>query len=145
MAQRKINQAGIDLIKQFEGCSLTAYLCPAGYWTIGYGHAIGVKPGQTVTQEQADDLLQKDMATFCGHVQKAFPKLNDNQFSALVSLCFNVGLGPLMMTLGKYITMGNLDAAADQFLRWNKVKGEVSKGLSRRRDAERALFLKEVV
>ncbi|MCM1089136.1 MAG: lysozyme, partial [Muribaculaceae bacterium] len=82
----KTGQAGLDLIKKFEGCRLTAYKCPAGIWTIGYGHTGGVQTGQTITQAQADDLLKKDLAKFEANVNK-YSKYGwrQNEFDALVS------------------------------------------------------------
>nr|DAI37636.1 MAG TPA: Lysozyme [Bacteriophage sp.] len=96
MANRKIGQAGLNLIKQFEGCRLTAYQCAAGVWTIGYGHTSGVKKGMTITQAQADAYLKQDCEKFEKYVNSAAyvpitESLNQNQFDALVSFAFNLG------------------------------------------------------
>lgn len=89
----KTGQAGLSLIKQFEGCRLTAYKCPAGVWTIGYGHTAGVKQGQKITQEQADGLLTEDLQKYEKKVDKYDGRYwwNQNEFDALVSFAFNVG------------------------------------------------------
>ena len=100
MANRKIGQAGLNLIKQFEGCRLFAYQCAAGVWTIGYGHTAGVKKGMTITQAQADAYLKQDCRKFESYVNSAAyvpitANLNQNQFDALVSFAFNCGAGNL--------------------------------------------------
>ena len=89
----KTGQAGLNLIKQFEGCRLTAYKCPAGVLTIGYGHTAGVKAGQTITQAQADKMLVDDVERFERNVNKYYDKYrwNQNEFDALVSFAFNLG------------------------------------------------------
>ena len=96
MANKRIGQAGLDLIKQYEGCRLAAYRCAAGVWTIGYGHTAGVHSGMTITQAQADAYLQQDIAKFEGYVNNPAyvpitEQLNQNQFDALVSFAFNLG------------------------------------------------------
>lgn len=100
MANRKIGQAGLALIKQYEGCRLAAYRCAAGVWTIGYGHTAGVHSGMTITQAQADAYLRQDIAKFEGYVNNPAyvpitANLNQNQFDALVSFAFNLGAGNL--------------------------------------------------
>ena len=92
----KTSQNGINLIKKYEGCRLTAYKCPAGLWTIGYGHTKNVKSGQKITQKQAENFLKQDLKTFEKGVEKAVKvRLNQNQFDALVSFAYNCGLGAL--------------------------------------------------
>lgn len=142
---KKINQAGLDLIKQFEGLRLEAYVCPAGVLTIGYGTTSGVKKGDRITAEQAEALLRKDVEKFEKAVNAAVTvPLNGNQFSALVSFTYNLGAGALQKsTLLKLLNQGNYDAAAQEFLKWNKAGGKVLTGLVRRREAERTLFLKK--
>ncbi len=140
---RKTNEAGIELIKAFEGLSLTPYYDVAGYPTVGYGHAINVDMSQTITEQQAEDLLVDDL----GHAERAVVRackvpLTDNQFAALVSLCFNCGPKPLYLTLGSKLAGKDYEGAANEFLRWNKAGGKVVNGLTRRREAERTLFLK---
>lgn len=132
-----------ELIKSFEGLELEAYLCPADIWTIGYGHTGNVKEGDSITKAEADELLDKDLQTFRNGVRRLVKvPLNENQFGALVSFAYNLGLGSLQnSTLLKLLNAGDYDGAADQFLRWNKSKGKVLTGLVRRREAERAVFL----
>lgn len=145
---RKTNQAGIDIVKEFESCRLKAYRCAAGVPTIGWGHTKGIRMGQTITQAQADAYLVEDLEEFEEAVERyvAAP-LNDNEFSALVSLVFNIGPSAFLhSTLLYRLNRGWRKLAADQFLVWNKgtVKGKkvVLRGLVRRRAAERELFLK---
>jgi lysozyme len=144
---RVVSQRGIDLIKHFEGCFLTAYKCPAGVWTIGYGHTGlmhedgTVKAGRTITRKEAEDLLRYDLKTFAARVSAGTNvPLNDDEFAALVSFDFNTG-GYLKSTLRRKLNVGDRAAAANEFLKWNKAGGEVLKGLTRRRKSERNLFL----
>ncbi len=153
----RINQEGLDIIKFYESLALQAYLCPAGIWTIGYGHTgPDVKPGLTISETIADALLAQDIAKFEADVLRLVampPTLN--QFSAFVSFAYNVGsdidtdtiaegLGD--STLMKKYNAGDIQGAADEFLKWNKAtvagKRVVLNGLTKRRTAERALFLK---
>ena len=139
-----INPA-VPIIKEFEGCKLKAYLCPAGVWTIGYGHTDGVKEGDEITQQEADRLLADDVHSFSAGVQRLVTSdINRNQLGALTSFVFNVGLGNLRhSTLLRLVNKGDFVGAANQFPRWNKAGGKVLAGLTRRREAERKLFLKE--
>lgn len=139
---RATNAAGIALIKSFEGCKLTAYLCPANVWTIGYGHTgPDVKRGLTITQDQADALLRADLRKFETGVARMTTGATDNQFAALVSLAYNVGLGALKSsTLLRIHNAGDAAGAKAQFSRWNKAGGRVLAGLTRRRAAEADLY-----
>lgn len=145
----KISQAGIDLIRRFEGCSLTPYLCPAGYWTVGYGHVIGIgktKPEkQLYTQEEVDELLRTDLARFEQGVLRYCPvHLTQFEFDSLVSFSLNLGLGVLQRsTLRRKILRQDRQAAAKEILKYNKAGGQVLKGLTRRREAEYRMFTKE--
>jgi lysozyme len=149
---RQINQAGLDLIKSFEGYAraiagstdVKAYQDVVGIWTIGYGHTgSDVRSGLRITQAQAEDLLRKDLATAERIVTNAVKvSLSDNEYAALVSFVFNTGSLP-GTTLLRMLNAGDRAGAADQFLRWNKAGGSVVEGLTRRRKAERALFLKK--
>lgn len=132
-----------ELIKSFEGLELEAYLCPAGIWTIGYGHTGDVEKGEKITKEKADELLDIDLSVFRKGVRNLVKvPLNKNQFGALVSFAYNVGLGNLKSsTLLRMLNAGDYNGAADQLLRWNKSNGKVLRGLARRREAERAVFL----
>ena len=138
----QISKAGLDLIKQFEGLYLKAYRCPAGVPTIGYGHTAGVAMGQTITQQQADDYLRRDVRQFERAVARLVTvPLTQGQFDALVSFAFNLGEGALAQsTLLRLLNAGDYAGAAAQFDRWNKAGGRVLPGLVRRRAAERALF-----
>lgn len=140
----RTSQDGINLIKKFEGCRLSAYRCPAGVWTIGYGHTKDVRQGQKITQTQAEEFLKEDLKIYEQAVDECVKvPLSQNQFDALVSFCYNCGSGALRTsTLLRLLNEGNYSSAADQFLRWNKAGGKVLAGLSRRREEERALFLK---
>lgn len=145
MANKRIGQAGLALIKQYEGCRLAAYRCAAGVWTIGYGHTAGVHSGMTITQAQADAYLQQDIAKFEGYVNNPAyvpitANLNQNQFDALVSFAFNLGAGNLRK-LCKGRTAAQIAQAMTQYC---KANGKVLAGLKRRRAAEQALFNKPV-
>ena len=138
----KVSQNGINLIKKHEGCSLTAYKCPAGVWTIGYGHTDGVKKGQKITRSQAEAFLKSDLKKFEKGVEKAVKvKLNQNRFDALISFTYNVGLGAFRSsTLLKKLNAGDYAGASKELLRWNKADGRVLMGLIRRRSDEKVLF-----
>lgn len=142
---RVINSEGLKLLTTFEGCKLNAYDDGGGVWTIGYGHIKTAKKGMTITQTQAEELLQADLNKFESFVEDAVQvPLSDDQFSALVCFCFNVGAGQAGFggsTLLKLLNQGDFEGAANQFPRWNKVKGKPWLGLTRRRLAEQALFL----
>lgn len=132
---------GKNIIKHFEGCRLTAYKCPSGVWTIGWGHTAGVQKGQTITQEQADKYLEQDLKIYEKHVMNIVPhKLNQNQFDALVSFCYNCGPGNLQ----KLVNARTLPQIAQAMLLYNKGGGVVLAGLVRRRNMERELFLTPV-
>ncbi|WP_301900048.1 glycoside hydrolase family protein [Roseburia hominis] len=145
MANKRIGQAGLDLIKQYEGCRLAAYRCAAGVWTIGYGHTAGVHSGMTITQAQADAYLQQDIAKFEGYVNNPAyvpitEQLNQNQFDALASFAFNLGAGNL-----RKLCKGRTAAQIARTMpNYNKAAGKVLAGLRRRRAAEQALFNKPV-
>lgn len=138
----KTSDKGIELIKSFEGCRLQAYkpVPTEKYWTIGYGHyGADVTQGMTITQAQADEYLRKDLKKFEIYVEEVHLKLNQNQFDALVSFTYNCGPKNLQrLILGRTITQ-----IPDAMLKYNKAGGKVLKGLQRRRDAERKLFLGE--
>ena len=133
----QISKKGINLIKSFEGCRLASYKCPAGVWTIGYGHTSGVKEGQIITQEQADNYLKSDLEKYEKYVEATGLQLNQNQFDALVSFSYNCGNG----NLKTLIKNRSLEQIAEALLLYNKAGGKVLAGLTRRREAERDLFL----
>lgn len=136
----KTGQAGLELIKQFEGCRLKAYKCPAGVWTIGYGHTVGVTAGQTITQADADKLLVKDMEKYEAKVNKYYEKYrwNQNEFDALVSFAYNLGSIDQLTAGGTR----SRTTIANKMLEYNKAAGKVLSGLTRRRKAEQELFLR---
>jgi GH24 family phage-related lysozyme (muramidase) len=146
----QINDAGLEIIKHFEGRKLQAYQDSVGIWTIGYGHtsaagAPQVRAGMTITEQQAEDILKQDLGLFeAGVRDRVKVPLNSDQFSALVSFAFNVGLGALgNSTLLRKLNAGDYAGAANEFTRWVKAGGATLPGLVRRRDAERALFLSQ--
>lgn len=136
----KTSQRGIDLIKGFEGCKLVAYkpVPTEQYWTIGYGHyGADVKPGEKISQAQAEMYLRADLERFERAVDALGLPLNQNQHDALVSFAYNCGAG----NLKKLCEGRTLSQIADKMLAYNKGGGKVLAGLTRRRNAERALFL----
>ena len=164
---RPINKRGVELVKSFEGLedgdpttvNLDPYMDPVGIWTIGWGHAIRYKgkflrgkenrmlarslyPGG-ITTFQAEDLLRADLLDACRDVEHMLKiGVTDNQFAALVSFAFNVG-GPSLerSTLLRKLHVGDISGAYEEFPRWNKSGGKILNGLTRRREAERVLFL----
>jgi lysozyme len=139
----KLSKVGADLIKKYEGCRLTAYLCPANVWTIGWGHTGNVKKGQKISQAEADALFDKDIKRYVDGVNEIVKvEVNQNQFDALVSFAYNCGVDALKKsTLAKFVNAKQFSKAAAEFDRWNKGNGKVLPGLVRRRDEEQALFL----
>ncbi len=140
-------EKGLALIKQFEGLRLDAYICPAGVPTIGYGttkvNGQAVKVPSTITESQANDYLKSDVKTFEQAVNSAVTvPVTQNQFDALVSFTYNLGPGNLRSsTLLKKLNAKDYAGAADEFPKWNKSGGKELAGLTRRRNAERDLFL----
>lgn len=138
----KTSDKGITLIKTFEGLVLTAYKCPAGIWTIGYGHTKDVKQGQTITASQAVEFLKQDLQVFEKAVNTQNLNLNQNQFDALVSFTYNVGSGNFQKsTLLKKAKLNvNDPTIANEFAKWNKGGGRVLPGLVKRRESESKLY-----
>jgi lysozyme len=137
------SKQGLQLIEDFEGCKLTAYKCPAGIWTIGYGHTgHDVTPRMTITQPQAEALLAHDIETSVNFVKRVVKVgLNQWQFDALVDLTFNIGVGNfLRSTVLKLINAGKFPQAGMHFADWSMIAGKFSKGLNRRRLTEAELF-----
>ena len=138
----RTSQTGINLIKQFESLRCEAYRCPAGIWTIGYGHTAGVRRGDRIDARKAEQLLAEDLRQFEEVVSRECPDVNQNQFDALVSFVFNIGTGNfLKSTLLKCVKANpqNVDIRYE-FSRWNKANGTVLAGLIRRRKAEADLY-----
>ena len=151
---RLVNKAGIDLIKGFEGLFLKPYLCPAKIPTIGYGtikYPSGVSVSlkdAAITEEQATKYLEHEVSEKAKAVERMVKvEINDNEFAALVSFAYNVGTGALEKSTLLKLLNSNVDktAVADQFLRWNKAGGKELSGLTRRRQAERSLFLQPII
>lgn len=143
-----LSPSGLEEIRKSEALLLKAYQDTGGVWTIGYGHTgtVGGKPvgpGMTITKEQAEQLLANDTKIFENAIRNHVKvPLNQNQYDALVNFSYNIGHGAFKdSTLLKLLNQGNYQGAADQMLRWNKVNGEVVKGLTNRRERERAMFL----
>lgn len=139
-----VSDRGVELVAKYEGCRLEAYKCPAGVWTIGYGHTAGVTQGQVLpSKEAAKALLKEDLKKYGGYVNDCIRKgliqfsLNQNQFDALTSFCYNCGNGNLQ----KLVSGRDAATVADKFPAYNKGGGRVLEGLTRRREEERALFL----
>lgn len=139
---RRTNMPGIALIKEYEGLHLKPYLCPARVWSIGYGHTRSVYAGMVVTPAEADLLLQQDLRMVEPAVQRLVTvPLNENQFAALVSFAFNVGISNLeQSTLLRLLNRGWYEQVPAQLMRWNRARGEVLGGLNRRRAAEARLW-----
>ena len=142
-----VSDAGIELIKQYEGLELEAYPDPGNPstgepWTIGYGHTAGVRRGNTCTAEQAETWLREDIkyaAACIKHLVDA--PLTQGQFDALASFVYNVGQTQFgNSTLLRLLNAGNAAGAAAQFDRWNRGASGVLAGLVKRRAAERAMF-----
>lgn len=148
-----INKAGIDLIKEFEGFRAEAYLdelAKPALWTIGYGTTeragVGIVPraGMKINENQATEYLQKTVDKFAVKVLAALRRpATDNQFAAMVSIAYNIGPAAFACSsVLKRFNEGKIEAAADAFRMWNKAGGKVLRGLTRRRERERELFLK---
>lgn len=139
----RTSDSGIGFIKNWEGLRTRAYQCSARVWTIGYGHTKGVKSGDVITKREARRLLQEDLLVFETTVSRVVQvPLNQNQFDALVSLAFNIGVsGFSNSTLVERLNKGQYQQAADEFLRWCWAGKKKLPGLQARRRKERELFL----
>lgn len=135
-----ISEKGLNLIKSFEGCHLSAYRCPAGVLTIGYGHTAGVYEGMVITQAQADQFLFEDVQRFVNAVNQyqARFNFNQNEFDALVSFTYNCGAGSLANVMACCNTKQEI---AEECKLYNKGGGQVLPGLVRRRNEEYQLFM----
>jgi len=144
----KLNKAGADLIKEFEGCKLKAYQCSAKKWTIGFGNTFyedgsPVMPGHAITQEKANQLFEIIANDFSAKVAKLLTaNVSDNQFGSLVSFAYNCGVNNLQKStlLKKVNANPNDQSIKAEFLKWNKAGGKVLAGLTRRREAESNLY-----
>ena len=153
MAKYTVSTTCIELVKKFEGLHrvgkdglVRSYRCPAGRWTVGYGHTKGVRSAVVISVAEAEAMLLEDLAEYAATVEKLVTvDLTPNQFDALVSMVFNIGSGAFAKsTLLKKLNAGDYASVPEQFMRWNKatVEGKVQAldGLTRRRTAEAALF-----
>jgi lysozyme len=148
MASQPINQSGLELIKHFESLRLDAYQDSVGVWTIGWGHTglvkndMSVYQGQSITEQEAEDFLKQDLVIFEDAVtDNVNVDINSNQYSALVSFCFNLGATNLRKsTLLRKLNETNYFAAAKEFKKWSKAGGRRMEGLVRRRISERNLY-----
>lgn len=143
-----VTKEGIKLMHQYEGLKLKAYLCPAKVWTIGYGNTFyedksKVKEGDEITKKRAEELFLNVMNDFAKGVKKLLSKeIKDNQFSALVSLSYNIGLNAFKKsTILKKVNDNPMDKTiSDEFIRWNKASGRVLNGLTKRRIEESKMY-----
>ena len=143
----KISNKGLELIKEFEGFSSTAYLCSAKKATIGYGNTFWedgtpIKLGEQISKERAETLLKHVVDNFSVAVEVDIKiEVTQNQFDAMVSLAYNIGLGAFKnSTLLRQLNRGNFVGASQEFLRWDKSNGKPLLGLTRRREREKLLF-----
>lgn len=137
-----ISQQGVDLIKSFESCRLKAYRCPAGVWTIGYGHTSGVRANDEISQAQAERYLKADLVRVEQDVSTLVRvPLTQGQYDALVSFAFNCGTRALSTsTLLRKLNARDYAGASTEFLRWVYADGKRYAGLERRRNLEKRLF-----
>lgn len=141
--EQHTSQRGVNLIKEFEGFRNGAYRDSVGVWTIGYGHTKGVKSGDYVTEQEGEEFLKNDLIIYEDYVKKYVDvPLTQTQFDALVSFTYNLGPGNLKKsTLLRKLNAKDYKGAANEFPRWNRAGGRVLRGLTRRREAEKQLFL----
>ena len=134
-----------ELIKQFEGLRLEAYLCPAGIWTIGYGHTSGVSPNSFITIQEADEYLHRDVAAIEIQLNKLNLSLRQCQWDAIVSFVFNIGIGNFKAStlLAKIRINPDDNSIIDEFLRWVYANGKVMRGLQKRRLTEMKLYFSD--
>ncbi|NWA68005.1 lysozyme [Pseudomonas reactans] len=139
----RTSQKGVSLIKSFEGLRLKSYQDSVGVWTIGYGTTRGITAGMVITNEQAERMLMNDIGRFEPEIERLVKApMNQAQWDALMSFTYNLGAANLgSSALLKLLNAGDYVGAAEQFPRWNKAGGQVLAGLTKRRLAERAMFL----
>jgi len=143
--KKQISDACVTLVKTFEGFEAKAYKCPAGVWTIGYGHTLNVKPTDVITEVAASMLLKEELQNYADKVDNLVGNASQNQFDALVIFAYNLGVNALgTSTLLKKHLAGDYAGAQAEFARWNKAKVEgkmiVLNGLTKRRNHEAALY-----
>lgn len=137
-----MTQQGLDLIKKYEGLRLEAYKCPAGVWTIGYGHTKGVIKGMKISKEEADKLLQQDVSVFELQVINTVGKLSDCKIDALVSFAYNVGIAAFRnSTLCRKVKANSDDPAIrNEFMKWVYAGSKKLPGLVKRRAEEADVY-----
>lgn len=142
---REALKLALEIIQRFEGCRLTAYKCPAGVWTIGWGETHGVKEGDVWTQEQADEVLRHRTSQFMLATIKRCPQLLREPpgcLAACTSLAYNIGTGAFAASsVSRHTARGDYKRAAESFLLWNKAGGRILRGLTLRRQSERLAYL----
>jgi lysozyme len=146
MNERPINEKGLAIIKESEGLSLTPYICPGGYPSIGYGNRTHATEFDIITEQQAEQFLQEDLEDTYYHlaITTQHLVLTDNQWSALVSFVYNVGIGKFIQsTLSRKLKAGDYEGAGNEFRKWVYANGKKLPGLIKRREKERSLFLEE--
>jgi lysozyme len=143
MKKMTTSRRGIQLIKDFEGLKLESYKCPAGVWTIGYGHTKGIKPNEVIDQMRAEDLLIEDIAPIERMLNKLGINFRQECFDALVSWNFNLGEGAFRNStlLKKIVADAPDEEITDQIVKWVNAGGKPLVGLKRRRVAEANMFL----
>lgn len=144
---RSVMEKTLNLIMKHEGLRLKAYRCPAGVWTIGYGHTRSVYPGQTITEAEARELLRADVMALREKLDELCRlvgglELSDNRIAALISFAYNVGFRALKRSTLWLKVVINQDepTIADEFARWKYADGKVMPGLIKRRAEEAALY-----
>ena len=137
-----MTQQGLDLIKKYEGLRLEAYKCPAGVWTIGYGHTKGVYKGMSITKEEAEKLLQQDVSVFELQVVNTVGKLAACKIDALVSFAYNVGIAAFRnSTLCRKVKANSDDPAIrNEFMKWVYAGSKKLPGLVKRRAEEAEMY-----
>ena len=141
---REINAKGLAIIKESEGLSLVPYFCPGNVLSIGFGNTTHAAEYDMITEQQAEEFLKEDLEMVQQHLAIVLQHvpLTDNQWSALVSFVFNIGIGNFIQsTLKRKLKEGDYQGAADEFGRWVYAKGKKLNGLIIRRAKERSLFL----
>lgn len=143
MKKMTTSRKGLQLIKDFEGLRLESYKCPAGIWTIGYGHTKGVKPNVVIDKSRADDLLIEDIGPIERELNKLGINFRQEQFDALVSWIFNLGLSNFRHStmLIRISTNANDEEITDQMVKWVNAAGKPLVGLKKRRIAEANMFI----
>ncbi len=135
----------VNMLMRLEGFRADSYRCPAGRWSLGFGETEGVTAGQHITREDAEGRLREDLDRIAQAIAPLIePELTENAFSACVSLVYNIGIEAFThSTLLRKINQGDMEGAANEFLRWCNVHGVPVRGLRRRRAIERGVFLSE--